>query len=443
MRKSTVIIAVLALVVVLAGLAAGSGGFAVAVSPVPFPDAGQPDPVAGEETVVNVVCAREIDAATLTWDTVEPTSCEGEVEWSTPTEPSASTWSFSDGLSQHHSIVVPAPDPLAVGWGYVVSSGGSVPFAPASFVVPPAGTSGATDLPPDTSAPQPVPVTAGGDADEMMLVAVTDPGEPDSLANPRRFTAGGPPVTGYFQNDYDTDYFSFTVPPAGYPIEVEFESFPNLVLFQIYSPMRMSMWFNGPRISASYPAPYGTYPFSMSSYGPATTEQYTVTGYLLTGSPDQYEPNAFSQPTPWPADSETVTAYIQYNGDSDYYWVDLEAGKTVNPFVSDSYLLGPVTISWRSGAYWYSRDLRSGPFTAPVTTRYVITVGPRSYGYGITASCAHMPYTMGLGGLYPPAPTIDEPTEDSTVAPLQANVAWTFVAPDGSTQTASTRSWWT
>ena len=367
----------------------------------------------------------------LAWSTDEPTTAEGMVRWCSA-DGTETVSPFSSGPAREHRVAVPAPDPSAIGWGYVVVSGASVPYAPISFTVPP--DSAAAGLPAD--APEPVPELpdGGGGTSQVTLLAGYDPGEPDSLSNPRRFVAGGPPVTGCFQNDYDTDYFSLTVPPTGYPIEVEFEGFPNLVLRQIYSPQRISMWLSGPTISGGYAAPSGTYPFSVTNYGPAMTNDYAVTGYIVTSNPDPYEPNSFACPAAWPSDSETILAYIQSNGDTDYYWLDLEAGKTIVPSIPDSHLLGAVTISWRSGSYWYARDLRSGPFVAPVTTRYIITVSPRSYGYGITASCAHHPYTIGLGGLYPPAPVITGPAEDSRVAPLRVTVSWTFTAPDGSTQ---------
>lgn len=250
--------------------------------------------------------------------------------------------------------------------------------------------------------------------------------EPDSASRPRYLVPEGSPVTGYLQDSYDTDYFSLLVPGSvgGKILELEFDLPISAVLDYGYD----SLWLTGPQCSAGYLSPpTGTYPLRLGTGGlPGGLEAYTIRTYA-TPNPDRNEPNdSYWSATAWPAGTDTVQGYLQWINDQDYFSVYLAEGKTISMSISDLYFIGPVTIMWQTGGRTYSRDLRSGPFTAPVSGRYAVGVGARPLAGGFTMSCAHRPYTLRLRGLCLAAPTLIAPAQDAFVAPQGLVVSWTY-----------------
>jgi len=193
-----------------------------------------------------------------------------------------------------------------------------------------------------------------------------DAAEPDSSSRPRCLLPGGPAVTGFLQDSYDTDYFSLVVPASmgGKILELELDLPVSAVLDYGYGSFRLT----GPQCSAGYLSPpSGTYALRLSTGGlPGSLEPYTIRTDA-TPNPDRNEPNdSYWSATPWPAGTDTVQGYLQWINDQDYFSTYLAQGKTISMSISALYFVGPVTIMWQSGGRSYSRDLRSGPFVAPV-----------------------------------------------------------------------------
>jgi len=194
--------------------------------------------------VEDLLCVRSGEAVEVSWRTPTPTSYQTYLEWFNCQGRDGSPV-ILEGPAKQLEHTLTAPGPGACGWGYIVPSGATQSLAPVCLGIGPAAEEldGAsfTDLGPQE---------ASCEVPESGTAAIADPGEPDSWSRPRPFRPDGPPATGCFQADYDTDYLALAVSSTSYPTEVEFEGCPAQVRLVPYEAPGYSLWLSGPRASA-------------------------------------------------------------------------------------------------------------------------------------------------------------------------------------------------